>query len=518
MSVKVKIAWILGTLFGGLLLLNALVLVPVVSPDFQDLEIAEVEEDMRRALDGLHLEIDNLDLLNAEWAASDDTYAYVGDRNPAFAATNLLPEVFVRARLDLLFILDREGWTVWGRVFDRTSRAFVTLGEFPEDGLGADHQLATHASEKSVVTGLVATARGPMLVSSRPITTSRLSGPVRGAIVMGRFLDAAAVARLGRRLHMDLRAYAIEDGVATGIDEPVPDPPPPGRISVAVNRDGQTVTAYATLADITGAPAILLHAHHSRDITVRGGTTVRYTLLFLILMAALFLAVVLYLLQRLVLRPLAQLSNHVASLTETGSLNEPLPVDRSDEVGSIARELEGLRNRIARLAHADGLTGLPNRILFLDRAEQVLKLARRQDRLAAIYFLDLDAFKVVNDTMGHAKGDRLLEAVAKRLQMRLRECDTISRFGGDEFTIIAHGMRLAHEAAVLGEKIVGLFADPFHVDGERLHITPSVGISIFPDHGNDVEVLLRNADIAMYRAKDLGRNTYQFFAPDLAAE
>ena len=442
----------------------------------------------------------------------------MSDRDPAFAAAKLLPETFLHARLNLLFILDREGRTVWGRVFDRRSRTFVALEEFPEDGLGTGHPLATHASEKSVVTGLVTTARGPILVSSRPVITSRLSGPVRGTIVMGRFLNAAAVARLGRRLHMDLRVYAIEDGVAIGADEPVPDLPPPGRISVAVDRDGTTVTANATLADITGAAAILLHSHHSRDITARGGTTVRYALLFLVLMAVLFLAVVLYLLQRLVLRPLAQLSNQVASFTETGNLNEPLPVDRGDEVGSIARELEDFKDRVARAAHADGLTGLPNRILFLDRAEQVLKLARRQDRLAAIYFLDLDAFKVVNDSMGHATGDRLLEAVAKRLQARLRDCDTISRFGGDEFTIIAHGMRSADEAAVLGENIVRLFADPFHVDGERLHITSSVGISIFPDHGEDIEVLLRNADIAMYRAKDRGRNTYQFFAPNLAAE
>lgn len=162
-------------------------------------------------------------------------------------------------------------------------------------------------------------------------------------------------------------------------------------------------------------------------------------------------------------------------------------------------------------AYDDPLTGLPNRKLFLDRLRQAQAHARRHAQLAAVLFLDLDAFKAINDTLGHGVGDQLLRAVAKRLSACVRETDTVARLGGDEFTVVLRDLDTRRDAAIAARKILHAIARPFSVDGHSLHVTASLGISLYPPDGPDDEALVRKADMAMYRAKRAGKNTYRFF-------
>lgn len=503
MSIKFKVAAILAVLFTGLLVLNAAVLLLVVLPSYRDLDRREAEQDMQRVVDVLRSDVEDLDLLAFDWAAWDDTHAFVVEGNPSYVESNLIAETFVGTGLNLLFIVDLAGRVAWGRAFDQESGEFVTLAEFPEDGLPPGHPLLAHPDPDSAIAGLMATERGPMMVSSRPIITSRKSGPVRGALIMGRLFDAAAVADLAERVHVSLEA--LKPGADGGPD------PLPGELRVAEGEGGLKV--YAAIPDITGAPLLLLRSHHAKDITGQGETTIFSALALMAVFAAATLWAVLYLLQEMIISPLSAMTRHVVRLGKTGALSENLPEGRNDELGLVARAFNRMQDRITHLAHHDSLTALPNRTLFNDRVEQILKLARRQKVKATVFFLDLDAFKVVNDTLGHHVGDLLLRAVAERLETGLRECDTISRMGGDEFTIVAYGMPGDDEAEVIGDKIIGLFVDPFEVEDRMLNITTSVGISLFPDHGEDAETLLRNADIAMYRAKTMGRNNCQLFVP-----
>ena len=161
-------------------------------------------------------------------------------------------------------------------------------------------------------------------------------------------------------------------------------------------------------------------------------------------------------------------------------------------------------------AYHDVLTGLPNRLLFRDRISVALAHARRSRRAVAVMFLDLDQFKLVNDTLGHTVGDGLLQAAAERLVRCVRADDTVARMGGDEFTILLSDLPDARAASTVAQKILDSISQPIEVDGHELFITTSVGISIFPDDGMDPETLLKNADRAMYRAKEAGRNNYQF--------
>jgi len=169
------------------------------------------------------------------------------------------------------------------------------------------------------------------------------------------------------------------------------------------------------------------------------------------------------------------------------------------------------------LAYHDPLTGLPNRALFIDRLALAIAQSRRSGQMLAVMFLDLDRFKVVNDTLGHAEGDGLVRSVGERLSALVREGDTVSRVGGDEFTMLVSGMRSAEDAAEVAERVLVELRRPQVLRGQEFLITVSIGIALYPGDGEDAETLLRNADIAMYRAKEQGRDNYQLFTPAMNA-
>ncbi|MBV7536678.1 EAL domain-containing protein [Duganella sp. sic0402] len=176
------------------------------------------------------------------------------------------------------------------------------------------------------------------------------------------------------------------------------------------------------------------------------------------------------------------------------------------------------QEKLDHLAHHDPLTALPNRLLFNDRLQHALQRASRDGEQLALLFIDLDRFKNVNDTLGHHIGDELLKQVAQALLDRLREGDTLARLGGDEFIVLLEDIDNQYGASLVAEKLVQMFEQPFMVAGHELFVTCSVGISLFPDDATDLNMLIRNADVAMYQAKARGRNGFSFYAPFMMGE
>jgi diguanylate cyclase (GGDEF)-like protein/PAS domain S-box-containing protein len=175
------------------------------------------------------------------------------------------------------------------------------------------------------------------------------------------------------------------------------------------------------------------------------------------------------------------------------------------------------QERLAYMAQHDPLTELPNRTLLLDRLKQSLAGARWRERRVAVLFVDLDRFKTINDTLGHEVGDRLLQQLAERFQRSVRDGDTVARFGGDEFVILLDDVASEDDVSSVAQKVLQALAPPFQVDHQTLYVTASIGVSLFPDDGDDATTLLKNSDIAMYRAKELGKNTYQFYSADMSS-
>lgn len=177
--------------------------------------------------------------------------------------------------------------------------------------------------------------------------------------------------------------------------------------------------------------------------------------------------------------------------------------------------LQQRQEHLQELAHFDTLTRLPNRVLFHDRLRQAMNLALRNDQLISVMFLDLDSFKDINDTLGHRIGDLLLQQAADRMSIVLRDCDTVARLGGDEFTIFNQNIKSVTNARRVAQKLLDLFDIPFKLEGQQTYVTCSIGVTMFPADGDNMDTLLMNADVAMYHAKADGKNTFKLYSPDM---
>lgn len=205
----------------------------------------------------------------------------------------------------------------------------------------------------------------------------------------------------------------------------------------------------------------------------------------------------------------------------------PLKNERGDIIGVLGTYIDITNERkavealklakesLGYQAEHDALTGLPNRLLFFDRLRQAIKKGPRNGKQIAIIFLDLDRFKEINDSLGHEAGDKIVQILGERLSEVLRESDTVARFGGDEFTILIDSVSNISEIIEIMHKIMLIMEKPFEILSYHLHLTLSAGISVYPNDGDDPEVLIRNADTAMYRAKEEGRNAYHFYTQEM---
>jgi diguanylate cyclase (GGDEF)-like protein len=235
------------------------------------------------------------------------------------------------------------------------------------------------------------------------------------------------------------------------------------------------------------------------------------------------------LLQRGILQPVLDLAGAMQDVTAQQNFTVRVPVSGSCEIAQLGRdfntmiselqrheqETRAARSRLQYQALNDELTGLPNRRLLEDRLSQALSIAQRDQSTIALLYLDLDGFKLVNDSLGHSIGDRLLKEVADRMRSRARKSDTIARMGGDEFTIVLSPVRSKHDCSSVAKDFLDLLSAPFLLDDHKISISASIGISTFPENAADAMELLQQADCAMYAAKRGGKNRFQFYNSEM---
>jgi diguanylate cyclase len=295
--------------------------------------------------------------------------------------------------------------------------------------------------------------------------------------------------------------------------------------AVTLSLGGQTTVAHGLELD----DQFLLFAAHSLSETQSATRRLGIKVILVTLGAVLLATGVLFgVLRYLLVNPLNRLSL-AARAIGSGDLDHPIEIASRDEVGLLASTLQGMcenlkesNRQINFLAYHDSLTGLPNRLMFREFLSQSIARARRHGERLALLFLDIDDFKKINDSVGHPAGDELLKRFAKRLSSCLREEDIVSRYnmarlGGDEFLVILTDIGRPYDVGRVASRIINPFGKPVRLEDQEFLITASIGISVFPEDGDDCDTLIRNADAAMYHAKHLGKGDYQFFSQELNA-
>lgn len=353
------------------------------------------------------------------------------------------------------------------------------------------------------------------------------SGRVIGNIEMSRILDQRYFEELSETLDLHIQYSfntALEEEDTGVLDEIL------GPQQLNIIQTSMSYSAILKQESVDGAIYYLASLNKIVLNELLNKNRIQF-LIMLIMVAVSIMLLMRYVINRVLDRPLSKLMLQIRKIDcqdYTGSV----PVSTGDELEEISvninrlaqsvqeREtsLEVSRDELKFLSNHDVLTNLPNRRVFSQRLQHAIDLAVRSHGRLAIFFLDLDHFKMINDTLGHDIGDDLLIQVSRRLLKHVRAADTLARIGGDEFNILVENAPEKPELVKLVQKYIQLFRKPFDCNGHELSVTVSIGIALFPENGQDIVTLIKHADLAMYRSKDHGRNSYTFFSDKLSAD
>ncbi|SDL01371.1 bifunctional diguanylate cyclase/phosphodiesterase [Natronincola ferrireducens] len=472
----------LTLLFFGLIVLIFIILNTILSSSINKLDNGYAQEHMERFKKAIEYDLTLLSKTAVDWA---NTYKFVEDENEEYSTDHLYENTFLNQKLNLMIFIDQWGEYIFAKGMDLSNEVFTSLPEGLKEHLDQNNVLGNTDWDYKLE-GLLMLSEGPMLIATQPILSSGGEGPVLGNLVIGRFLDDRVVNDLASRLDLDIDVENINDinqnesqyFKLINSDLPIK--------FQQLSRD--RIAAYSILEDIYKQPVLGLRIEIPRSTSMIGRNGMKYVLISLIAVGFVFTIILLIFLDKNILSRLLSISKEI-------------------------EEGEKIQEEMRYLAYHDYLTGLPNRLLLTDRLKQAIHISKRTERIIGVIFLDLDAFKIVNDSIGHDQGDELLKEVAQRLTDTLRKADTVCRMGGDEFLIIIQNLTNVNDLERIVKKIMHIFSYPFKLKEQNFYVTASAGVAIFPEDGEDVEMLIKNADIAMYKAKEKGKNQYVFCSP-----
>ena len=501
-----------------------------VLPTFKEFEYQQSEENFTRFHKAMERELAALALLNQQYAERFDTHEYIRGGRPDYVEENLSFQSIQDLNINLILIFNLNGELVWGIASDVSNDLELPAYEPLLMPLALGHPLLPVDGPVVPVQGLLRTKFGPMLVSSRQILRTQGEGASVGTFIMGKYLGDKQVNAISQLIGVSVSLSPVPAGRSSFGVEAVSGP-----IQEAIQWEyrGRMLIAREVLSDVFNAPVSIIEVATPRHVTAVGRRTIASALLFLFLGGAIIMLASWWIIRHLVFRPMAQLKGDMRTFRRSGEVAHQGEVLRSDEIGDLTNEIYLLTNsrketeeELYRLAYHDELTGLPNRRLFSETVAKSLPFALRNNSKCAVCIVDLDSFKVVNDTLGHTVGDVLLKEVSDRLAGELREGDSMSvrhtkdwmgggneiaRLGGDEFLILLVDFDNSTVPAKVADRLLRQIALPINVEGQELNLTASIGISVYPTDGNSLEVLMRNADGAMYDAKRRGKNTFAYY-------
>lgn len=510
---------------------------PMMS-SFTELEDQRAREDVIRVEQSLGQMMGELHAKSVDWANWDDTYTFMKDRNESYIRSNLNEQSLLDMKVDLVLFLDRNQKAFYSRAAHRVQGLSALAVDHVRGGLLKEGFLGSIDPGGKGRSGILMDAGSAVVVSVRPIHQSDGMGATCGWLVFARRLDNGFEHDLGSVTRQDVSLTPIGPTaqVSPQVASIVKSQDQPVQLE---HLDEEQTRGYSIIRDIHGDPALLLTTGLPRKVSQRGAAMVRSVGVQVLILGGVFALVVLFVIERFALSRLSLLSQQVEGIDDFlagtrvelagGDELSSLATRINEMLGKLQNGAEQLRNsreelrlhnenlehavqeRTQQIEHQalhDKLTGLPNRHLFMDRLDFALSKARRSRKYIAAVFVDLDNFKLVNDSLGHAMGDELLTTVATRLVEAVRPGDTVARLGGDEFTVLLEELSSPEEAVEVVERICGNLRKPIPLGSRETFACASIGIASTMDPSMKADALLKKADTAMYRAKAGGKGTY----------
>ena len=521
-----------------------LILHTVMQDKINILEDKYIIENVERTKKEIFKEIEVLDTIVMDWAVWDNSYQFMIDKNPEYIKANLSEDTLNNLKVNIMLFIDNKGNLVHGEGYDLQKKENVPIDEALLKYI-KDHSLLQNNDVKYRKSGIITlNGKDLILLSICPILTSAGEGPINGYIVLGANFTEKKIADIGEELNSEIKLTFLKDFEYDRKFFDLKD----DKIQIDAVSD-QKIIGRAFLDDIDGKHLLLLSIEKNRDINNIGEAGIKATLWLLLGLFFLFAIIITVILDRGILLRFQELSNDIRKIGEGKDLSVRLKRQNiDDELTDVSNEINGMLGALERsqlflsksesalkkaieklqdevlehektqeqikyIAYHDTLTGLPNRNLLNELLVHSITLAERNNKCMAVLFLDIDGFKMINDSKGHGMGDQILQEVAERLLKTLRKSDVIARHGGDEFIVIIEELDNCSGVELIANKIINCFQEPFHLENQDYFLTTSVGVAVYPADGQTPDMLIKNADIAMYKAKENGKNQYLFCTP-----
>jgi signal transduction histidine kinase/ActR/RegA family two-component response regulator len=319
----------------------------IIYPSFIKIEKNEAIANMQRCQKAILREIHHLKLLSNDWGAWDDTYNFVDDRNPDYIESNLVIETFTGNDLNMLLISNSLGRIIWSRVVDLDTEQQLFLKDFSGDHIPANSPLVKHTDLRDIISGLYMTEKGPMIVASCPILTSTNDGPIRGSLIMGKFINEGFIDKIASQELVNLQMWPIDSDTVQQHDRDMyHDLISQKKPFHVYYPNDSTMQVYATLPDITGKAILLLRATSPREISSAGTSTIKFAFMSTLVIGAITLLILLIVLQKIIVNPLAVLAENMISIRKSGDLTKSQLADRSDEIGDLSSEFNYMLQQI----------------------------------------------------------------------------------------------------------------------------------------------------------------------------
>ncbi|HLO97337.1 MAG TPA: EAL domain-containing protein [Fimbriimonas sp.] len=516
----------------------------VMGSSFVQLEQREVAKNARRATDAILERVGNQHDKSKDWANWDDTYQFLKDKNRAYIASNL---EILQIDVDAIIMVTANGDEFYSCTEKRTPQSAAPNGPQLIRELGFQTQKAKTLGRDSDFSGLVMHGQEPMYVSVRPVMRSSREGDPNGWIIFARYLNNHVLRDVSSQTHLEVSLTKKYDAALSAKTAEIWRDLTGGVAVVTKPLDSSRISGYSQLRDINGHPILLVTTEEPRTTYAQGLSSTKFLISCLAGVAAIFILVTMFLLERTILSRLGLMTKQVTQLDRHAEHIGRIYAEGNDEIAIFGRETnvllseleagakqlrsreeqlrsqnenleETILERTREIEHQalhDKLTQLPNRTLFNDRLKFALVKSERCHSGTAVLFIDLDNFKLVNDSLGHSAGDELLIAIASRLNQAVRPGDTVSRMGGDEFTVLLEGLSSVTQGEDVAVRILDALKKPFLVEGSDVFACASIGLA-YTQHGCDCpDTLIRNADAAMYRAKATGKASYVVFDAEM---